>query len=24
MVRGAITYRFNWTLLGLITGSDRL
>ena len=24
IVRGAITYRFNWTLLGLITGSDRL
>ena len=24
MIRGAITYRFNWTLLGLITGSDRL
>lgn len=24
MVRGAITYRFNWTLFGLITGSDRL
>ena len=24
MVRGAITYRFNWTLLGLIFGSDRI
>jgi outer membrane immunogenic protein len=24
IVRGAITYRFNWTLLGLITGSDRM
>ena len=24
MVRGAITYRFNWTPLGLIFGSDRI
>ncbi len=24
IVRGALTYRFNWTLFGLITGSDRL
>ena len=24
MVRGAITYRFNWTLLGLIFGTDRI
>lgn len=24
IVRGAITYRFNWTLFGLITGSDRM
>ena len=24
MVRGAITYRFNWTLLGLLMGTDRL
>jgi opacity protein-like surface antigen len=24
MVRGAITYRFNWTLLGLIMGTDRM
>ena len=24
MVRGAITYRFNWTLLGLLFGTDRL
>lgn len=24
MVRGAITYRFNWTLLGLLFGSDRM
>ena len=23
MVRGAITYRFNWTLLGLLFGTDR-
>jgi outer membrane immunogenic protein len=24
MVRGAITYRFNWTLLGLLFGTDRI
>jgi len=24
MVRGAITYRFNWTLLGLIMGTDHM
>ena len=24
MVRGAISYRFNWTPLGLIFGTDRL
>jgi outer membrane immunogenic protein len=24
MVRGAITYRFNWTLLGLLFGTDRM
>jgi outer membrane immunogenic protein len=24
MVRGALTYRFNWTILGLLFGSDRL
>ena len=24
MVRGAITYRFNWTPLGLIFGTDRI
>jgi len=24
MVRGAITYRFNWTLLGLVFGTDRM
>ena len=24
MVRGAITYRFNWTFLGLLFGTDRI
>lgn len=24
MVRGAISYRFNWTPLGLIFGTDRI